>query len=215
MWRRSWLSREVLLFAAFSGVAARVCRRCSGCELPGQRRASAALTVAARPRRRDGQRLHLSRARRGRPGTRRYTLLQFNLTAASSGRSSRRPSAPATRAGSRSAAAAMAGAQLVLVALRFLRLIASRQPRAAGHGAAAVDRRSPAALRRCAALLLALGAHRAAAARRRPRRSGWSLRVALARRARRRDRSAAICSSSASSRSTWPRRISRRASEAA
>ena len=61
MWRRSWLSREVLLFgrspawpALYAGVAL--------VRLPGQRWRSAALTRAARPRRRHRERVHLSRA---------------------------------------------------------------------------------------------------------------------------------------------------------
>ena len=35
MWRRSWLSREVLLFGAFSGVAAALCRRAVVRRCPG------------------------------------------------------------------------------------------------------------------------------------------------------------------------------------
>ena len=61
MWRRSWLSREVLLFTAFSGVAGALRRRCSGSACPAASLVGA-LTVAARHRRRDGQRLHLPRA---------------------------------------------------------------------------------------------------------------------------------------------------------
>ena len=124
MWRRSWLSREVLLFGAFSGVAAAY----AGAlwfGLPGGV-AVGALTVAAGARRRDRQRLHLPGAGSRPAWNTWYTLLQFNFTAARARAALRRRRsasgdawwlAPARRRwASRSACC---------IALRFLRLIAS------------------------------------------------------------------------------------------
>ena len=60
MWRRSWLSREVLLFTAFSGVAG-VYAALLWMELPGSLVVGRA-DIRARHRRRHRQRMHLSRA---------------------------------------------------------------------------------------------------------------------------------------------------------
>jgi formate dehydrogenase iron-sulfur subunit len=122
MWRRSWLSREVLAFAAFSHVAA-VYAGLLWLQLPGSIwvggltvllglagvTASACIyRVPARP-----------------AWNTRYTLLQFNLTAAILG-----PlfAAAAVAGPSRwlaIAAASMAGAQATVFALRFFRAVAS------------------------------------------------------------------------------------------
>ena len=122
MWRRSWLSREVLAFAAFSHVAA-VYAGLLWLHLPGSIwvggltvllgfagvTASACIyRVPARP-----------------AWNTRYTLLQFNLTAAILG-----PlfAAAAVAGPSRwlaIAAASMAGAQATVFALRFFRSVAS------------------------------------------------------------------------------------------
>jgi formate dehydrogenase iron-sulfur subunit len=122
MWRRSWLSREVLAFAAFSHVAA-VYAGLLWLHLPGSVwvggmtvligfagvTASACIyRVPARP-----------------AWNTQYTLLQFNLTAAILG-----PlfAAAAVAGPSRwlaIAAASMAGAQATVFALRFFRAVAS------------------------------------------------------------------------------------------
>jgi Fe-S-cluster-containing dehydrogenase component/DMSO reductase anchor subunit len=122
MWRRSWLSREVLAFAAFSHVAA-VYAGLLWLQLPGSIwiggltvllglagvTASACIyRVPARP-----------------AWNTRYTLVQFNLTAAILG-----PlfAAAAVAGPSRwlaIAAASMAGAQATVFALRFFRSVAS------------------------------------------------------------------------------------------
>jgi formate dehydrogenase iron-sulfur subunit len=121
MWRRSWLSREVLLFAAFSGVAgvyaALLWRGLPGSlvvggltsvlGIAGVTASGCIYRVPSRP-----------------AWDTRLTLVQFNLTAAALG-----PLLAAALGTSDArwlalAAATMAGAQLVLVALSFVRLIA-------------------------------------------------------------------------------------------
>ena len=122
MWRRSWLSREVLLFTSFSGVAT-LYAGMLWFGLPGGA-AVGALTVA----------LGIAGVTASaciyrvpsRPSWNTpYTLLQFNLTAALLGPLF----AAAIGAGEArwlaTAAAAMAGAQFTLLALRFFRCIAS------------------------------------------------------------------------------------------
>jgi DMSO reductase anchor subunit len=122
MWRRSWLSREVLLFGGFSNVAA-VYAAILWFGLPGGA-AVGGLTVA----------LGIAGVTASgciyrvpsRPAwNTRYTLLQFNLTAGVLGPLF----AAAIGAGQArwlaTAAATMAGAQFVLLALRFFRFIAS------------------------------------------------------------------------------------------
>jgi Fe-S-cluster-containing dehydrogenase component/DMSO reductase anchor subunit len=129
MWRRSWLSREVLLFSAFSGVASVYAAALwvfgpaeagpygmSGIlggltvllGLAGVTASACIYRVPARP-----------------AWNTRLTLVQFNLTAGLLGPLF----AAAVGAGDRrwfaAAAVSMAGAQFVLLALRFFRLIAS------------------------------------------------------------------------------------------
>ena len=93
MWRRSWLSREVLLFSAFRGGGLRLRRRAlAGPAGSGRRRADR----PPRVRRRDGERLHLPRPVPPAWNT-PFTVVQFHLTAATSARCSSRRSAPANR----------------------------------------------------------------------------------------------------------------------
>ncbi len=111
MWRRSWLSREVLLFAAFSAVAA-VYAGALWIGLPGGvagRRADR----GARSRRRHRERLHLSGAVAAGVEHAVHAASSSFSRRPRSGRCSRPPSAPAIRAGWRVAAATMAGAELV------------------------------------------------------------------------------------------------------
>jgi len=122
MWRRSWLSREVLLFGAFSGIAgayaallwidvpgsAWVGAVTVACGLAGVLASASIYRVPARP-----------------AWNTRYTLLQFTLTAGILG-----PlfAAAAGLGDSRwlaIVAASMAGAQAVVFALRFFRYIGS------------------------------------------------------------------------------------------
>jgi Fe-S-cluster-containing dehydrogenase component/DMSO reductase anchor subunit len=122
MWRRSWLSREVLLFAAFSGVAS-VYAGLLWLQLPGGSVVgglTALLGIAGVTASASIYRVP-SRPAWNTP----YTILQFNLTAGTLGPLV----AAAADAGDARwlglAAAAMAGAQFVVLALRFLRCIAS------------------------------------------------------------------------------------------
>jgi DMSO reductase anchor subunit len=122
MWRRSWLSREVLAFAAFSHVAA-VYAGLLWLQLPGSiwvggltvLLGAAGVTASA----------CIYRVPARPAWNTRYTLLQFNLTAAILG-----PlfAAAAVAGPSRwlaIAAASMAGAQATVFALRFFRSVAS------------------------------------------------------------------------------------------
>jgi formate dehydrogenase iron-sulfur subunit len=122
MWRRSWLSREVLLFTSFSGVAA-LYAGMLWLGLPGGA-AVGALTVFLGIAGVTASACIYRVPSRPAWNT-RYTLLQFNLTAALLGPLF----AAAIGAGDvrwlAIAAAAMAGAQFVLLALRFFRCIAS------------------------------------------------------------------------------------------
>jgi Fe-S-cluster-containing dehydrogenase component/DMSO reductase anchor subunit len=122
MWRRSWLSREVLLFACFSAVAT-VYAAVLWLQLPGGAAiggVTALLGVAGVTASACLYRVP-SRPAWNTP----YTLLQFNLTAGILGPLF----AAATGAGDAQwlgvAAVAMAGAQFVLLALRLFRCIAS------------------------------------------------------------------------------------------
>jgi len=122
MWRRSWLSREVLAFAAFSHVAA-VYAGLLWLQLPGSVwvggltvllglagvTASACIyRVPARP-----------------AWNTRYTLLQFNLTAAILGPLFAAAAVVGANRWLAIAAASMAGAQATVFALRFFRSVAS------------------------------------------------------------------------------------------
>jgi len=126
MWRRSWLSREVLLFTAFSVVAASYAAAL-WLALPGSvvlggltsLLGIAGVTASA----------NIYRVVSRPAWNTRCTLLQFNLTAAALG--PLLAAAVGATTGERSvrwlalAAAAMAGAQLALVAFRFFRLVAA------------------------------------------------------------------------------------------
>ena len=122
MWRRSWLSREVLLFTGFSGVAG-VYAGMLWFGLPGSALVGAvtvALGIAGVTASACIYRVP------SRPAwNTRYTLLQFNLTAGVLGPLL----AAAVGAGDAQwlalAAASMAVAQVVLIATRFFRCIAS------------------------------------------------------------------------------------------
>jgi Fe-S-cluster-containing dehydrogenase component/DMSO reductase anchor subunit len=124
MWRRSWLSREVLLFTAFSAVAgvyaALLWMGAGGTVVAAVGALTVALGIAGVTASACIYRVP------SRPAwNTRYTLLQFNLTGALLGPLF----AMAVGAGAHKwlaiAAATMAGAQFVLLAVRFLRCIAA------------------------------------------------------------------------------------------
>jgi formate dehydrogenase iron-sulfur subunit len=126
MWRRSWLSREVLLFALFSGAAA-VYAGVLWLQLPGSTTIGAVtvlLGIAGVTASACIYRVP-SRPSWNSP----LTLLQFNLTAGALGPllAMAAGSAPGFAAGRWPLviAAAMAAAQLLLIAFRFFKLIAS------------------------------------------------------------------------------------------
>ncbi len=122
MWRRSWLSREVLLFAAFSNVAAAyaamlwfdipggvlVGMLTSILGIAGVTASACIYRVPSRP-----------------AWNTPFTLIQFNLTAAALGPLLVTAIGASDVRWTTLAAASMAGAQLLLVALRFVRLIAT------------------------------------------------------------------------------------------
>jgi DMSO reductase anchor subunit len=121
-WRRSWLSREVLLFAAFSGIAT-LYAGVLWLDLPGGIAVGAATALVGIAGVTASACIYRvpSRPAWNTP----LTLVQFNLTAASLG-----PLFVATVGASRTTwliytAAIMGGAQLLLLAFRFLRLVAS------------------------------------------------------------------------------------------
>jgi Fe-S-cluster-containing dehydrogenase component/DMSO reductase anchor subunit len=122
MWRRSWLSREVLLFAAFSAVAA-----CYSAALwlqwPGALALGALTSVLGLA----GVTVSACIYRvPSRPAwNTRQTLWQFNLTAGAVGPLLAAAVAAPDERWPVLVAAGMAGAQLLLLAVRFLRLIAS------------------------------------------------------------------------------------------
>ena len=120
MWRRSWLSREVLLFTAFSGVvtlyAATLWFGTAGTALVGA--LTSALGVAGVTASACIYRVP-SRPAWNTP----FTLIQFNLTAAALGPLLVAASGATDARWPVFAAAGMASAQLLLVALRFVRLI--------------------------------------------------------------------------------------------
>jgi Fe-S-cluster-containing dehydrogenase component/DMSO reductase anchor subunit len=133
MWRRSWLSREVLLFTGFSAVAglyaallwfggggADTVPYVSG----GLITAVGALTVALGIAGVTASACIYRVASRPAWNT-RYTLLQFNLTGALLGPLFAMAVGVGDHTWLAIAAATMAGAQFVLLALRFLRCIAS------------------------------------------------------------------------------------------
>jgi DMSO reductase anchor subunit len=121
MWRRSWLSREVALFGAFSVVAAVYAAAlftlepaaalgglCALLGIAGVTASACIYRVPSRP-----------------AWNTRFTLLQFNLTGAALGPLLVLAVGASDARGLAYAAAAMAGAQLLLIALRFVRLIAT------------------------------------------------------------------------------------------
>ena len=124
MWRRSWLSREVALFGAFSVVAGLyavvlftlepalaglwVGGLCTLLGIAGITASACIYRVPSRP-----------------AWNTRLTLLQFNLTAAALGPLLVLAVGASDARGLALAAVAMSGAQLLLVALRFVRLVAT------------------------------------------------------------------------------------------
>ena len=125
MWRRSWLSREVLLFSSFSGIATMYAAALWSGGVPAPvTTAVGALTVALGIAGVTASACIYRVPSRPAWNT-RYTLLQFNLTGALLGPLF----AMAVNVGDPKwlalASAAMAGAQFVLLAVRFLRCIAS------------------------------------------------------------------------------------------
>ena len=126
MWRRSWLSREVLLFAAFSNVAA-LYAAMLWFAIPGSVLVGAVTSILGLAGVTASACIYRmpSRPAWNTP----FTLIQFNLTAAALG-----PLLVVAMGASGGAsgahwtvlaAAGMAGAQLMLVALRFVRLVAT------------------------------------------------------------------------------------------
>lgn len=130
MWRRSWLSREVLLFSAFSGAAA-LYAALLWFEAPGSTLAggiTAALGLAGVTASACIYRVP-SRPSWNTP----YTLVQFHLTAGILGPLFAGVVAPGGAARWLAlAAAAAGGAQCVLVAFRFFRCIAADSPELRG-----------------------------------------------------------------------------------
>jgi Fe-S-cluster-containing dehydrogenase component/DMSO reductase anchor subunit len=122
MWRRSWLSREVLLFTSFSGVAT-LYAGMLWFGLPGGA-AVGAITVALGIAGVTASACIYRVPSRPAWNT-RYTLLQFNLTAALLGPLFAAAIGVGETRWLAIAAAAMAGAQFTLLALRFFRCIAS------------------------------------------------------------------------------------------
>ena len=127
MWRRSWLSREVVLFTSFSGVAASYAALLwfgvptaapYGAQVVGA--VTVALGIAGVTASACIYRVP------SRPSwNTRYTLLQFNLTAALLGPLFAAAVGVGDPRWLAIAAATMAGAQFVILAIRFLRCIAS------------------------------------------------------------------------------------------
>jgi DMSO reductase iron-sulfur subunit len=122
MWRRSWLSREVLLFSAFSGVAG-VYAAMLWFGLPGSTAVGALTVVLGIAGVTSSACIYRvpSRPAWNTP----YTLLQFNLTAAVLGPLFAAAIAGGNLRGLAIGATTMASAQFVLLALRFFRCISS------------------------------------------------------------------------------------------
>ena len=127
MWRRSWLSREVLLFTAFAGVAG-VYAALLWMDLPGSLIVGGLTSVVGIAGVTASGCIYRVPSRPA--WNTRLTLVQFNLTAAALG-----PLLAAALGASPGAstmrrlglaAATMAGAQLLFVALRFVRLVAGK-----------------------------------------------------------------------------------------
>ena len=136
MWRRSWLSREVLLFSAFSGVSGLYAATLSLGLIPGvpewllhvvpdaARTAIGALTVTLGIAGVTASACIYRVPSRPSWNT-RYTLLQFNLTAALLGPLFAAAAGVGDPAWLAIASATAAGAQFMLLAVRFLRCIAA------------------------------------------------------------------------------------------
>ena len=122
MWRRSWLSREVLLFTAFSGVAAAY----AGAlwfQVPGGALVGAVTTLLGITGVTASACIYRVPSRPS--WNTRLTLLQFNLTAGILGPLFAAAAGVGNPRWLALAAAVMAGAQFVLLALRFFRCTAS------------------------------------------------------------------------------------------
>jgi DMSO reductase anchor subunit len=127
MWRRSWLSREVLLFTGFSCVSALYAGALwfgTGVVTYGVTAAVGALTVALGVAGVTASACIYRVPSRPAWNT-RYTLLQFNLTGALLGPLFAMALGVGDQRSLAIASAAMAGGQFVLLAVRFLRCIAS------------------------------------------------------------------------------------------
>jgi Fe-S-cluster-containing dehydrogenase component/DMSO reductase anchor subunit len=128
MWRRSWLSREVLLFTSFSVVAGAYAALLwfgGGTGVPdGMTTAVGALTMMLGVAGVTASACIYRVASRPAWNT-RYTLLQFNLTGALLGPLFAAAVGVGDARWLAIAAATMAGAQFVLLAVRFLRCIGS------------------------------------------------------------------------------------------
>jgi DMSO reductase anchor subunit len=122
MWRRSWLSREVLLFGAFSGVAA-VYAALLWFSIPGGTVAGALTSLIGMAAVTASACIYRvpSRPAWNSP----LTVLQFHLTAAALGPLLALAAGASAARWPAYAAAAMASSQLVLVAVRFVGLIAA------------------------------------------------------------------------------------------
>jgi Fe-S-cluster-containing dehydrogenase component/DMSO reductase anchor subunit len=129
MWRRSWLSREVLAFAAFSHVAA-VYAGLLWLQLPGSVWVGGLTVVLGLAGVTASACIYRVPARPA--WNTRYTLLQFNLTAAILGPLFAAAAVAGANRWLAIAAAAMAGAQATVFALRFFRSVASDSPELAG-----------------------------------------------------------------------------------
>ena len=129
MWRRSWLSREVLLFSAFSGVAS-LYAAALWLQLPASA-VVGALTVLLGLAGVTASACIYRVASRPSWDT-PYTLLQFNLTAFVLGPLFARAAGIGDARWLALIAASIAGLQFVLLAVRFFRLIAADSPELRG-----------------------------------------------------------------------------------
>jgi formate dehydrogenase iron-sulfur subunit len=123
MWRRSWLSREVLLFTAFSGVAG-VYAAMLWMDLPGSLIVGGMTSVIGIAGVTASGCIYRVPSRPA--WNTRLTPVQFNLTAAALGPLLAAALGASDARGLGLAAATMAGAQLLFVALRFVRLVAGK-----------------------------------------------------------------------------------------
>lgn len=122
MWRRSWLSREVLLFTLFAGVAA-LYAGALWLALPGEVVLGALTTALGAAGVTASACIYRVPSRPS--WNTRLTLLQFNLTAAALGPLFIAAVGATPLRAVVLAAVAMAGAQLLLVALTLVRLVAA------------------------------------------------------------------------------------------